>query len=230
MRLTALVVAVTALASAGAAGAVHNHPTQAVLAPGYADLQFTPPPPGSYSLPSLGRAADGEILSSDGAKQRLYELIGPKLTVLSFIYTSCSDVNGCPLATYVLRGLQDRLRADPVLAARVRLLSLSFDPRHDTPAVLRDYGAKFAYPGFDWQFLTTAGDTQLAPILAAYDQWVEHDVDADGRDLGSMSHILRVYLIDRQRRIRNIYSMSFLHADTVLNDVRTLMLEADATQ
>jgi cytochrome c peroxidase len=39
------------------------------------------------------------------------------------------------------------------------------------------------------------------------------------------SHILRVMLIDRQRRVRNIYSVSFLHADTVLNDVRTLLLE-----
>jgi cytochrome c peroxidase len=40
---------------------------------------------------------------------------------------------------------------------------------------------------------------------------------------------LRVFLIDRKRQIRNIYSISFLHADTVLADVRTLLAEAEPT-
>ena len=48
-----------------------------------------------------------------------------------------------------------------------------------------------------------------------------------GRPLGTMSHLLRVYLIDAQKRIRNIYSVSFLHADTLANDVRTLLMETD---
>ena len=41
-----------------------------------------------------------------------------------------------------------------------------------------------------------------------------------------MSHLLRVYLIDQNRWIRNIYSVSFLHADTLANDIRTLILES----
>jgi cytochrome c peroxidase len=47
----------------------------------------------------------------------------------------------------------------------------------------------------------------------------------DGDYAGTMSHILRVYLIDRDRRIRNIYSAGFLHVDTVINDLRTLQME-----
>ena len=46
--------------------------------------------------------------------------------------------------------------------------------------------------------------------------------------MGTMSHILRVFLIDESRQIRNIYSTSFLHADTVANDVRSLLMEATA--
>jgi cytochrome c peroxidase len=38
---------------------------------------------------------------------------------------------------------------------------------------------------------------------------------------------LRVFLIDKERRIRNIYSTSFLHADTVVNDVRSLLIESN---
>lgn len=206
-------------------GATHEHPSQTVLAPGYADLEFVPPAAGTYDLPSLGPAADGAVLLADGKARSLHELIGPKITVLSFIYTTCSDVNGCPLAAYVLRSVADRLAADPGLRDHVRLLSVSFDPEHDTPAVMAAYSERLQLGGVDWQFLTSAGPAQIDPILAAYDQWVQKDYAADGKYLGSMSHVLRIYLIDRQRRIRNIYSMSFLHADFVLNDIRTLLLE-----
>jgi len=78
----------------------------------------------------------------------------------------------------------------------------------------------------DWQFLTTASEVELQPILEGYGQWRQREYDESGKYTGSMSHILRVFLIDRQRRIRNIYSTGFLHADTVINDLRTLAIES----
>ena len=199
-----------------------------MLAPGYAPLEFIAPEPGSYGLPTMGVAADGEVLDSDGNKVRLHDFIGDKPTVLSFIFTTCDDVNGCPLATYVMRSVQDALQADPLNANKARLVSFSFDPLFDTPGVIDAYGAQFRADGFDWQFLTTEGAATLDPILSAYDQWVIRDYDTNGEYMGTMSHILRVFLIDESRRIRNIYSTSFLHADTVANDVRSLLIEAQA--
>ena len=199
-----------------------------MLAPGYAPLEFIAPEPGSYGLPTMGVAADGEVLDSDGNKVRLHDFIGDKPTVLSFIFTTCDDVNGCPLATYVMRSVQDALQADPQTANKARLVSFSFDPLFDTPDVIDAYGAQFRADGFDWQFLTTEGAATLDPILSAYDQWVIRDYDTNGEYMGTMSHILRVFLIDESRRIRNIYSTSFLHADTVANDVRSLLIEAQA--
>ena len=199
-----------------------------MLAPGYAPLEFIAPEPGSYGLPTMGVAADGEVLDSDGNKVRLHDFIGDKPTVLSFIFTTCDDVNGCPLATYVMRSVQDALQAAPLTANKARLVSFSFDPLFDTPDVIDAYGAQFRAEGFDWQFLTTEGAAALDPILSAYDQWVIRDYDTNGEYMGTMSHILRVFLIDESRRIRNIYSTSFLHADTVANDVRSLLSEAQA--
>ena len=199
-----------------------------MLAPGYAPLEFIAPEPGSYGLPTMGVASDGEVLDSDGNKVRLHDFIGDKPTVLSFIFTTCDDVNGCPLATYVLRSVQDALQADPLTANNARPVSFSFDPLFDTPEVIDAYGAQFRADGFDWQFLTTEGAATLDPILSAYDQWVIRDYDTNGEYMGTMSHILRVFLIDESRRIRNIYSTSFLHADTVANDVRSLLIEAQA--
>ncbi len=196
-----------------------------VLAPGYGPLQFQPPAAGTYQLPPLGVAADGKVLDSNGAPKQLHQLMGDKLVLMGFIYTHCADINGCPLASFVMKKVQAQLLADQPLADQVRLLSLSFDPEMDTPAALTDYARHFRRKDFDWQFLTTASEQDLRPILDDYDQFRVKSFDDEGNYTGSMSHILRVYLIDRQRRIRNIYSTGFLHADTVVNDLRTLALE-----
>jgi len=219
-RLTAAALCCWAV---GALAAPHEHEVPVVLAPGYAELEFTPPPAGSYALPSMGPAADGPVLGTDGAPGQLHDHIGGKATVLSFIFTTCNDVNGCPLATYVMSGVQNAVLEDPALAQQVGLVSFSFDPELDTPEALGRYGDQFRQQGFDWVFLTTASQDALQPTLDAYDQWVIRDYDAEGNYLGTMSHVLRVYLIDAERRIRNIYSTSFLHADTVVNDLRTLL-------
>jgi cytochrome c peroxidase len=174
----------------------------------------------------MGHASDGDVLDSRGNTVRLFDYLGEKPAILSFIFTTCDDVNGCPLATYVMRRVQDRLQADPKTANKVRLISFSFDPAFDTPEVIAAYGAQFREPDADWEFLTTAGAETLDPILRAYDQWVIRDYDERGEYRGTMSHILRVFLIDKDRRIRNIYSTSFLHADTILNDVKSLMIES----
>ena len=227
MRGVVVLIAALAwgLSQAGTA-TEHEHPRPTVLAPGYADLEFTPPPAGSYRLPPLGGAADGEVLDSLGVPHNVHDLLGDKIVVLSFIFTTCSDINGCPLATHVLKGVQDRLMESADLSNNVRLISFSFDPTHDTPEVLQDYARHFRSAEFDWRFVTCRSEEALAPILSEFGQSVIKDYDLQGNAIGTMSHVLRVYLIDRQKRIRNIYSTSFLHADTLANDIRTLALES----
>ena len=201
--------------------------TTQVLAPGYGPLKFEPPAAGSYQLPPLGSAADGAVLDMNGKSFPLHDLTGDKLVVMGFIYTHCPDVNGCPLASYVMKQLQLRLLASTDLKDQVRLISLSFDPIQDTAAAMRDYSMHFRRQSFDWEFLTTKNENELQPILESYGQYRKMFYNEDGDYAGTMSHILRVYLIDRDRRIRNIYSAGFLHVDTVMNDLRTLQMEAN---
>ena len=198
-------------------------------APGWDKLSYTLPEPGSYSLPPLGLAADGVVVDSRGRVRRLYELFDGRVVLLAFIYTSCSDANGCPLATAVMHGVFRAMQSDPLLKNRLRLLSLSFDPQHDTPQHLRLHASNLTdgqEPDL-WQFLTTASPAELEPILTAYGQSVQPEIGPDGTPNGMFAHILRVFLIDAQRRIRNIYSTAFLHRDLVLNDMRTLLMEDD---
>ena len=196
------------------------------LPPGYGALGYAPPAPGTYALAPLFGAADGPVLAEDGTTTRLHAIFGDRVIVLSFVYSTCSDVAGCPLATTVLRRVQQRLERAPAIADQVRLVTLSFDPAHDTPEAMHSYGQGMRGKAPDWRFLTAASPATLQPILAAYDQPVRVDYDDQGRPLGTFSHLLRVYLIDPDKRVRNIYSVSFLHPDLLVADIRTLLLEA----
>jgi cytochrome c peroxidase len=206
---------------------------QPPLAPGYGTLQFALPAPGTYALPPLGEAANGKVLDSAGKAVELHELMGDKIVLLSFVYSTCSDVNGCPLATSVLHKIKRRLADEKAIAARLRLITFSFDPEHDTPEAMAAYGREFQAPGVEWHFLTTRSEADLRPILDGYKHTVQKVYDAEGKSTGTFSHVLRVYLIDTDKRIRNIYSVSFLHPDTLINDIKTLLSggpEAAASQ
>jgi cytochrome c peroxidase len=198
-----------------------------VLAPGYADLGFEAPAPGSYWLPPIQPAADAEVLLATGDNVRLHEVFGDdRLVFLSFIYTVCPDVHGCPLASFVLQRIHRKLQQTPDLAGRIRLVSLSFDPETDSPEVMREYARQFdAQDSDDWIFLTGESMEALQPLLDAYGQGVARIHDEQGRYTGHVAHVLRVYLIDTRKRIRNIYNVSFLHPDILLADARTLLME-----
>lgn len=213
-----------------AAAQQHHKPAAEpqVLAPGYSALEFQAPVPGTYALPPLGPAKDGSLLDSSGAPVSLHELYDGKTIVLSFIYTSCPDVNGCPLATFVLGQVQERLAQDERAMRNVRLVTISFDPANDPPDVMAEYGKSFRRGAIDWRFLTTDSEKRLAPILDDYDQSVIRDIGPDGEVLTTMSHILRVYLIDADKRIRNIYSPSYLHPDILYADIRTVMQDDES--
>ncbi len=206
------------------AGPADGEPAAAAqLAPGWGPLGYAAPQPGSYALPVIGPASDGAVLDEHGRVRRLHDLYDGRLTLLSFIYRSCDDVNGCPLANAVLGEVRQRMRDDPALDQQLRLLSLSFDPR-DGPGAEHAHGAQHQDDP-DWLQLSGVSRAQLAPLLAAYGQSVTEEIDAEGHATGRYAHLLKVFLIDRAQRIRNIYSADFLHADLLLADIRTLLGE-----
>jgi len=194
--------------------------------PRTAEYDYDVPEPGTYTLPVLKPAADGAVLGRDGKPVRLHNLAEGRITILSFIYTRCSDPRACLRASGVLKQLQQLTLTEPTLATNILLLTLSFDPTHDTPEVMSRYGSVFKRKqgGADWLFLTTENRDQLAPLLDRYGQQV--DRAKPGSAAGPYNHPLRVYLIDGQKRIRNIYSYGLLDPRLVMTDVRTLLMEA----
>ena len=190
------------------------------------DHDYEPPAPGTYQLPIIQAAADGVLVDATGKEVSLRELTRGRVTILSFIYTRCASAKACPMATGVLMDLHELSAAQAEWGKNLRLVSMSFDPEHDTPARMRAYSALASdRPGAaPWHFVTARSETELRPVLAAYGQAV--DKKANPADpTGPLNHTLRVYLIDREGRIRNIYSSGTLDLRLVVADVRTLLLE-----
>lgn len=188
------------------------------------------PAPGSYVLPRLQKAPDGEVLDTDGRPRRLHGVLAGRLTVLSFMYTYCRDPEGCPLAWQAMENVQRQLLTDPALAARAQLVSLSFDPTNDTPRQMAAYGGKrMNDPRARWVFLTTASVARLLPLLAGFGQDVSIDLDAQGRPMRTLNHLLKIFLVDASLQVREIYGVATLAPETIFNDLRTLQGEAAAT-
>jgi cytochrome oxidase Cu insertion factor (SCO1/SenC/PrrC family) len=191
------------------------------------DYDYDPPKPGTYRLPILGGAADGLMLDRKGRKQTLHQAMNGHITVLAFIYTRCTDPKGCPLSMGLLHDLNYVGEKDPLIGEALRLITVSFDPEHDTPEVMGEYAGAVADAGFsstNWLFFTTAMQEDLKPVLEAYHQPIGRKEDTED-PFGPFTHQLRVYLIDPALRIRNIYSLGFLDPRLVITDVRTLLLE-----
>jgi protein SCO1 len=94
------------------------------------------------------------LTSHEGKTVRFYDdLVRDKTVVIHFMYTNCTD--SCPLTTANLAKVQTALRSR--VGRDLFLYSITVDPEHDTPRMLREYAERFdVRPG--WLFLT--GTTQ----------------------------------------------------------------------
>ena len=191
-----------------------------------ADYDYDPPVAGSYALPVIKMAPDGAIIDSDSKALDLRQLTHGRITVLSFIYTRCAAPKACPYAAGVLSQLHALSANDKELATNMRLISLSFDPDYDTPQRLAEYSEAMRddKSGCEWEFVTAKSHAALESILRSYGQAVDQRSNPNDPQ-GPLYHILRVFLIDRAGRVRNIYSSATLDPRLVLADVKSLLLE-----
>jgi cytochrome oxidase Cu insertion factor (SCO1/SenC/PrrC family) len=188
-------------------------------------LAFVPPPAGSYRLPAIQDSPEGEVLDERGRARRLSEFTRGRITVVGLVYTRCADADACPRATWAFSELRRLLRADPALQSRVRLVTLSFDPAHDRPEVMKQFAARSrgARQGAEWSFLTTRSPREIAPILEGFGQDLRVAADSSAvPGTEEFTHVLKVFLVDRDARVREIYSTAYLMPPMIVNDIRTL--------
>lgn len=100
-------------------------------------------PAKQYHIPKPGDAVpDFAMLNQSGHKIHMEQFRG-KVLVATFIYTRCPLADYCPRMTHNFAEIDKTLAKDPVLYSRTHLLSISFDPKFDTPSVLKGYGESY---------------------------------------------------------------------------------------
>lgn len=199
----------------------------AALAQGARPEGLPLPAPGSYTLNRIQRAPQGVVLEGGRWPHLLSSYTQGRITLLSFFYTSCADRSGCPLAWAAFEEVRKAVNERPDLQGRVRLVFISLDPARDTPAMLalisRAYGTEGAQ--VPWHFLTTYSNVFLAPMLRGMGEDVSLDREASSKDSPVYNHMLKVFLIDPQGWVREIYSNGSLDPKAILSDMTTLALE-----
>jgi protein SCO1/2 len=96
------------------------------------------------------RYDDTQLTDADGRLQRVKsDVIGERLVVIDFVYTTCTTV--CPVLSAMMSQVQSEVGART--ASDVRLVTITVDPARDTPARLKEYGARHG-AGPNWVWLT----------------------------------------------------------------------------
>ncbi len=185
---------------------------------------FVPPAPGTYELPVIQKVSPLVLRDAAGRRVSTQAIMAGKVAVVSFIYTACPDRLGCPLASLTLRELQSRLRDEGLQRAAV-LVSISLDPGRDSPAQLAKYSRVYDADPAIWRFLTAPSERALERALESYGQDRAPVYDEGGRFTGRYRHVLKVFLVDRDGQVRNIYSAGFLVPELIVNDIKTVLGE-----
>jgi len=110
--------------------------------------------------------SDRRLVTQDGHDVAFYtDVLKNNVVLINFFFTQCTD--SCPTQSARLEEVQTLLRANP--RPRVRLVSVSVDPAHDSPAALAAYAATW-HAGNDWTFLT--GSPQIVnDVLRRLGHW-----------------------------------------------------------
>jgi protein SCO1/2 len=157
---------------------------------------------------------DAALLDQADQRRSLAEWRGTPVLV-TFIYTRCPLPNYCPLMDRHFVSIQRSVAADPALAGRLHLISISFDPEYDTPAVLAAHARALNADTTSWTFLT--GDRVTVDRLAGR---FGVGVIRGPEGATEITHNLRTALFAADGALLQIYPGSEWSPRTVLGDLR----------
>lgn len=171
-----------------------------------------------YHVPAPGdMVPDFALRNQDGRRIHLDQFHGKQL-LITFIYTRCPLPNFCPLVTHNFAILNQRIAADPALSGKTHLLSVSFDPDHDTPDRLRAYGEE--YIGSDaksafahWDF-AVPNEEVLHKMAQYFDVGISQDAS------GNITHTLSTTLIGADGKVEGFYPGNDWTVDQVFGDLK----------
>jgi protein SCO1 len=188
-----------------------------------------PPPPSAsaFHMPKPGEAVPDFVLTDQNGRHLHLKSFRGDYLFVTFVYTRCPFPNYCPRISHNFAEMYADLAKQPGLASKVRLLSVSFDPAHDTTRVLRSYAAGFrdvtgtARPFDRWDF-ASAPKKEL-PAIAKFFGLYFSDTN------GQIVHSLSTSLISPEGKIVDwFHDNDWQPADLVADASKALAAEQRA--
>ncbi len=139
------------------------------------------------------------VLQTHENTEYTFRNMEPKVRLIEFMYTQCPDV--CPNTTYQMKDLRNRLEKDGVFGSKVEFLTVSFDPKRDTPEVLRDYAKTFEIDKYEGWHLVRGEKEDIKKLADNFD-FMYRDPGT-----GQYVHTSATYLLDEKNNVIEVFGM-----------------------
>jgi len=152
-----------------------------------------------YHVPAAGdQVPDFALLNQSGKTIHMDQFKG-RVVLMTFIYTRCTLADFCPRMSRNFAEIDKALEGNPALYAKTHLLSVSFDPAYDTPAVLKSYGG--AYTGQYTNEKFEHWDFAAPPVKELPEMTEFFDVGVMPGENKSLTHSLSTVLIGKDGKV-----------------------------
>jgi protein SCO1/2 len=181
-----------------------------------------PPPPTKEGVAQIGNEVPALTLTNqDGKRISLKDFRG-KASAITFIYTRCPLPEYCTKMSTNFSDLARQLHASD-LKNDVRLLTVSFDPKTDTPKALKEYGLAYLRgienPDFTvWQ-LATGTDKEVKAVADFFGLRYETETDANNQT--QFNHSLRTIVITPEGKVQKVFSGNEWTTGDLLKELQT---------
>jgi len=189
--------------------------TLAVLASLVGIHLYETPAPAAWAppLPKIAAAPDFTLTSQDRAPVSLADFRG-RVVAVTFIFTRCTAT--CPVLTPLMSLVQDRLGRD--FASKIVFASITVDPEHDTPEMLKLYAQMYGADLGGWSFLTGPPPV-IADLSRRYGVYAVKDAN------GEVEHSFLTSIVDQRGILRVQYLGVRFDPEEFRRDLLSVMKE-----
>jgi protein SCO1 len=158
-----------------------------------------------------------ELTNQDGKKIHFGDFAG-KAVAITFIYSRCPLPDFCIRMSNHFLAVQKAMKTETGLNGKWHLISISFDPKFDTPKVLKRYGQTYQADFALWDFATA----EMKTILKLTDGFGLSMQDDEG---GLIAHNLRTVVLSPDGKISKIISGNEWAPDEVVAELKQAATE-----
>jgi protein SCO1/2 len=161
---------------------------------------------------------DVELQDQNGETFNFPDDLKGKVVLVGYVYTHCPDI--CPMVTYNMRDIQRKVDSDNFM-----LVSISFDPKRDTPEILSQYAENYRLDLTQWSLLSGDSDEidRVMNRLGIAVQKLPSRFMSDGGELYFMNHSDKVTLIDQNLNVVDEFMGSELDQEKALRKIEELL-------